>query len=127
MACVSGRNGFGHQQNRVGEIRPKRDSTWNMSLSGAGRSNASLAWVIASEIFSMRPERPGLTAGAAYQAPAVSMQHGVHHRDGQGSLDGVFELRSQERHLNHAPLFGLLKEEGQDGRLLFQDHTCPVP
>ena len=75
----------------------------------------------------MRPERPGLTAGAAYQAPAVSMQHGVHHRDGQGSLDGVFELRSHEWHHNHASLFGLLKEEGQDDRLLFQGHTCPVP
>ena len=32
-------------------MRPKRDSSWNMSLSGAGRSNASLAWVIASGSF----------------------------------------------------------------------------
>ena len=78
----------------------------------------------------MRPERPGLIAVLLIRrplAPAVSMQHGVHRRDGQGSPDGVFELRSQGRHHNHAPRFGLLKEGGQDGRLFFQGHACPVP
>lgn len=132
MAWHSGRTGWSAQQRRTSLMRPKRASSWNISLIEPCPGQSARTWASHSESFfplclSQRIALRVALVGSEL-APAVAVQQVADRGQGHPAPQSSFELGLDLTHHQDAIRTRSLQERGQRLALLFDRHVlAPAP